>query len=116
MLICLVRSFTVVLKTKEGTKTIIPHSGTCVVLIPMYTITILLCIHVDGGGIGIDDLETLDFIDVTNFEDVQELRREEDAFSDPIYIPNGMLYGERTVTSAYVSDTKTIARKSMDEL
>ena len=58
----------------------------------------------------------LDFIDVTNFDEVQELRREEDAFSDTIYIPHGMLYGERTVTSAYVSDTKIIASKSMDEL
>ncbi len=32
-----------------------------------------------------------------------ELKREADAHSDPIFIPRGLLFGKRRVTSAYVS-------------
>ena len=48
-------------------------------------------------------MDFLEFIDVTTFDTVKELPREEDSFSDPIYIPKpGMLYGERVVSTAYV--------------
>ncbi len=48
-------------------------------------------------------VNTIPFVDLQNFPGVVELNREADAHSDPIFIRNGLLFGKRRVTSAYVS-------------
>ena len=47
--------------------------------------------------------EVVPYFDLENFPGVAELRREKDANSDPIIIPLGLLFGDRIVTTAYVS-------------
>ena len=50
-----------------------------------------------------DNVDFLDFINVTAFDNMRVLPREEDSSSDRIYIPKpGMLFGERVVSTAYV--------------
>lgn len=46
--------------------------------------------------------EAVPYYDLTTFPGVKELNREKDANSEPINIPNGMLFGDRLVTQAYV--------------
>lgn len=41
--------------------------------------------------------------DITHFPGVLELERVEDATSDAIYIPNGFIFGDEVVTTAFVS-------------
>ena len=43
------------------------------------------------------------YFDLEGFPGVEELRREKDANSEPISIPLGLLFGDRIVTTAYVS-------------
>lgn len=42
------------------------------------------------------------FVDLKTFPGYLELKRENDAHSDPIIIPRGLLFGRTRVTSAYV--------------
>ena len=57
----------------------------------------------DGEEIGFD-IEFLPFVDLTMFPGVMELDKTgPDPTSEPIYIPDGMLFGDTTVTSAYVN-------------
>ena len=58
--------------------------------------------------------EVVPYFGLENFPGVAELRREKDANSDPINIPLGLLFGDRIVTTAYVSSSyiyKIIALK-----
>ena len=47
--------------------------------------------------------EVVPYFDLEGFPGVTELRRVKDANSDPIIIPLGLLFGDRIVTTAYVS-------------
>ncbi len=48
-------------------------------------------------------VDAIPFVDLQNFPGVMELKRETDAHSDPIFIPRGLLFGNKRVASAYVS-------------
>ena len=57
----------------------------------------------EGGPIDLD-IEFLPFADLTEFPNVMELDNTvPDASSKPIFIPDGLIFGDTTVTSAYVS-------------
>ena len=43
------------------------------------------------------------FVNLKTFPGALELKQENDAHSDPIIIPRGLLFGRTRVTSAYVS-------------
>lgn len=43
------------------------------------------------------------YYDLDGLPGVKELKREKDANSEPINIPQGILFGDRIVTRAYVS-------------
>ena len=59
----------------------------------------------DGGEIEFD-IDFLTFVDLTEFPGVMELDKTlPDSTSEAIYIPDGMLFGDTTVTSAYVRVT-----------
>ena len=47
--------------------------------------------------------ELVPYFDLEGFPGVAELRRVKDANSEPINIPLGLLFGDRIVTTAYVS-------------
>lgn len=69
-------------------------------------ISIIQCInHIIGDGEEIViDFESLDFVNLMTFPGAKELdNTRPDATSDPIYIPDGLIFGDELVTSAYVS-------------
>ena len=49
------------------------------------------------------DRDAIPFLDLQGFSGLSELPREQDAFSEPIFIPRGMIIDDRVVTSVYVS-------------
>ncbi len=51
----------------------------------------------------IEERDSLPLFDITDFPGVLELERVEDATSDAIYIPNGFVFGDEVVTTAFVS-------------
>lgn len=69
-------------------------------------VLMLLCLFSlveESEFVGVD-IETLPFVDLTTIPGVKTLDKSlTDASSDPIYIPNGLIFGEKIVTSAYVS-------------
>lgn len=48
--------------------------------------------------------EFVPYFDLEDFPGVEELKREKDINSEPIGIPHGILFGDRIVTRAYVSN------------
>ena len=61
------------------------------------------CINL-GPDVPVVELpEVVPYFDLESFPGVAELRREKDANSEPISIPLGLLFGDRIVTTAYVS-------------
>ena len=63
-----------------------------------------LCLSYLGPDIPVVELpEVVPYFDLEGFPGVEELRREKDANSEPISIPLGLLFGDRIVTTAYVS-------------
>lgn len=59
--------------------------------------------NADEGGPIVIDIEFLPFVDITEFPGFMELdKTKPDATSDPVYIPDGLIFGDTTVTSAYV--------------
>ena len=63
-----------------------------------------LCLSYLGPDIPVVELpEVVPYFDLEDFPGVEELRREKDANSEPISIPLGLLFGDRIVTTAYVS-------------
>ena len=61
------------------------------------------CIN-SGPDVPVIELpEFVSYFDLEGFSGVTELRREKDANSEPISIPLGLLFGNRIVTTAYVS-------------
>ena len=58
----------------------------------------------DGEGPVFEIPEFLPFLDLTNFPGVMELDNAQvDGFSDPIVIPDGLIFGDQIATLAYVS-------------
>ena len=55
--------------------------------------------------------EVVPYFDLESFPGVEELRREKDTNSEPINIPLGLLFGDRIVTTAYVSSWITTLYK-----
>ena len=45
----------------------------------------------------------MSYFDLSGFANLKELPREQEAASPPIYIPNGLLFGNQIATSVYVS-------------
>ena len=63
-----------------------------------------LCLSYLGPDIPVVELPAVvPYFDLEGFPGVEELRREKDANSEPISIPLGLLFGDRIVTTAYVS-------------
>ncbi len=57
----------------------------------------------DGGMIGPIEIISLEIFDISEFPGVQELDRSEaDSSSPPINIPDGVIFGNQLVTSAFV--------------
>ena len=53
--------------------------------------------------------EFLPFFNLTNLPSVKELSKDTiDSSSDPINIPDGLIFGDRVVTSAYVSKINVV--------
>ena len=65
----------------------------------------MLCfIDIGDGEEIVIDIDSLPFVNLTGFPGVKELdNTEPDATSDPINIPDGFVFGDEIVTSAYVS-------------
>ena len=49
------------------------------------------------------DMDAIPFLDLQGLPGLSELPREQDANSEPIFIPRGMIIDDRVVTSVYVS-------------
>ena len=49
------------------------------------------------------DTEDKVLVDLKSFPGVMELERVVDAYSDPINIPGGLIFGHKIVNTAYVS-------------
>ena len=63
-----------------------------------------LCLLYSGPQVPVVELpEVVTYFDLEDFPGVEALRREKDANSEPISIPLGLLFGDRIVTTAYVS-------------
>ena len=72
----------------------------CSVIIGCY---IFLCYY-SGPDVPVVELpEFVPYFDLEGFPGVEELKRKKDANSEPITIPVGILFGDRTVKTAYVS-------------
>ena len=62
------------------------------------------CLSYSGPDVPVVQLqEVVPYFDLENFPRMTELRREKDANSEAISIPLGLLFGDRIVTTAYVS-------------
>ena len=48
--------------------------------------------------------DTIPYFDLEKFDGVEEIEREQDANSEPIFIPNGIVVGDRIVSSVFVSN------------
>lgn len=61
-------------------------------------------IFAGNGGEVVIDIEFLPFADLTEFPGVKELDKTgPDPTSEAVYIPDGLIFGDKIVTSAYVS-------------
>ena len=61
---------------------------------------------------GIEFEERLPFYDLSSIPGVNELPRELDSFSPPIFIPGGLVYGNEVVDRIYVSKDLNLISKS----
>lgn len=61
------------------------------------------CIYLGDGEEIVIDVDSLPFVNLTAFPGVKELDKAvPDATSEPIYIPDGLIFGDDIVTSTYV--------------
>ena len=70
------------------------HSFSLIIVIIIFFIIYGTVLYIEPVGVP--------FVDLKTFPGYLELKRENDAHSDPIIIPRGLLFGRTRVTSAYV--------------
>ena len=74
----------------------------------------MLFYHYSGPDVHVVEVpEFVPYFDLEGFPGVEELKREKDANSEPISIPRGILFGNRIVTTAFVSNLAKVSSKTL---